>query len=115
MPKLNALKPSIQTLRTSLRSSASGDERIRGWALTKIRERILSRDKGICQCARCKLHGHLKSASIVDHTVPLWAGGLEHDSNRQSINTECHDAKSLHEAACRSRGEYVQWTGANGG
>ena len=77
-----------------------------------IRERILSRDCGTCQCARCKASGSLRLAYIVDHIVPLWAGCKEDDGNRQSISTECHDLKSAHEARCRAQGSWLPWDGA---
>lgn len=112
MGRLTTLKPRVQAMKPALRSHRSGDERIRGSALQAIRERILSRDYGMCQCARCKASGSLRLASIVDHVVPLWAGGKEDDGNRQAINTECHDLKSAHEARCRAQGSWVPWDGA---
>ena len=112
MGRLSTLKPRIQPLHPSIRTAKAGDQRIRGSALQTIRERILSRDCGVCVCARCKALGDVRQASIVDHTVPLWAGGKEHDSNRQSISVECHDLKSAHEAKCRATGVFVPWDGA---
>ena len=103
-PRIAALPPVRQALR-------AGDERIRGNSLKPIRERIFRRDRGLCQCARCKATGDAQLASIVDHVVPLWAGGKEDDSNRSSISRECHDAKSRHEAACRARGCFEPWIG----
>lgn len=80
-------------------------ERITGRALQRIRERILSRDCGICQCQECKELGRLLPATEVDHTIPLWAGGRESDDNRLSLNSECHARKTAKEAAMRSRGD----------
>jgi 5-methylcytosine-specific restriction protein A len=111
MPRLATLKPRLQMVGPRVQTSKAGDTRIRGSALQAIRERILTRDCGLCQCARCKATGALKLATIVDHTVPLWAGGRESDANRQSINLECHDAKSAHEARCRAAGSWVAWQG----
>ena len=112
MVKLTSIRPRVQPLQARGPASVrSGDERIRGSALRSIRERILSRDCGVCQCARCKATGDTRPATIVDHIVPLWAGGREDDSNRQAINAECHDAKSAHEARCRARGSFDAWQG----
>jgi 5-methylcytosine-specific restriction protein A len=91
-------------LTSTLRTSKAGDERIRGSALQKIRERILTQACGLCQCEECGATGTPRRASVVDHIIPLWAGGSEDDSNRQAMSTECHDRKSAVEAAMRARG-----------
>ena len=109
--RLTTIKPRVQQIGPRLTSHRAGDERIRGSSLQAIRERILTRDYGLCQCARCAKQGDTRPASIVDHITPLWAGGKERDDNRQAINAECHDAKSAHEAQCRARGHYVAWSG----
>lgn len=110
--KLTTLKPKVATLETTRRTHAAGDQRIRGSALQTIRERILTRDCGMCRCARCQATGEVKPGTIVDHITPLWAGGSESDSNRQAINPTCHEAKSAHETACRLAGSFVPWDGA---
>lgn len=76
--------------------------RIRGWALLKIRERILLRDNGMCRCDDCAASGAVKLAHEVEHRIPLWKGGAEDDSNRYAINRDCHKAKTAREAAERS-------------
>jgi 5-methylcytosine-specific restriction enzyme A len=111
MGKLTTLKSRLQTLKPVVAAHKSGDDRIRGSALQRIRDRILTRDRGVCQCARCQKTGAVMPASIVDHTIPLWAGGAESDHNRQAINSACHDLKSAHEAACRAAGAFTPWTG----
>ena len=109
--RLATLKQTLRTLQPVVRAWKSGDDRIRGSSLQAIRERILSRDCGICVCARCQRDCVTRLASIVDHRVPLWAGGREADDNRQAISVECHDLKSAHETACRARGAFVPWEG----
>lgn len=85
---MKMLKPLLRTLPTALRAYRAGDDRIRGHALQRIRDRILSRDCGVCQCDRCKASGEIRTATIVDHIVPLWAGGGEHDGNRWRLSAE---------------------------
>lgn len=111
MGRLTTIKPRLQALPPRLQAHRSGDERIRGTTLQAIRRRILARDCGLCVCARCKREKAVRFASIVDHTVPLWAGGREDDGNRQSISAECHSLKSAHEDKCRAAGSFEPWQG----
>lgn len=86
--KLSKLKPKITTIDTSSGAKIA-TERIRGWQLIKIRERIGLRDKYICQlCGRTVFDGE------VDHKTPLSAGGQESDENRWWLCVPCHAAKS---------------------
>ena len=60
-----------------------------------IRERILKRDKGLCQ-------NHLrqaivKQASCVDHIKAKAHGGTDEDSNLESLCWSCHAAKTARE------------------
>ena len=104
--RLSALKPRVQTLGPALAAQRSGDVRIRGNSLQAIRRRIFDRDGGLCVCLRCRESGAVKLASIVDHRVPLWAGGREEDGNRASMHPDCHDAKSKDEARMRAAGAF---------
>lgn len=79
-------------------------QRIRGSALQKIRDRILRRDNGLCQCDTCKAQGRDLPAHEVEHRIPLWKGGVEHDDNRYAINRDCHKVKTSQEAKERARG-----------
>lgn len=99
-PRVGQLrKPGPQT--TAVRAArATGGE----WA--RARHRILTRDRGVCQCARCIESGQLRPAHEVDHVVPLWAGGAEADSNRSAINRGCHKLKTAAEAAMRAAGAF---------
>lgn len=101
---MKSLKPQLQTLRSTLRPATTRTQRVTGSALQVIRERIFTRDHGMCQCSECKALGRIRIAEEVDHVVPLWAGGHDVDENRQAINGECHKAKSAAEAAMRARG-----------
>lgn len=78
----------------------SKPKRISGRRLQRIRKRIFTRDKGLCQaCLRNQL---VTLACEVDHILPLYKSGAEDDDNRQSLCKECHLLKSLKE-----RGSYL--------
>jgi 5-methylcytosine-specific restriction protein A len=51
-------------------------------------------------CARC----HVEVATVRDHVVPLWAGGLDVETNTQALCKTCHDAKTAAESRWRYRG-----------
>jgi 5-methylcytosine-specific restriction endonuclease McrA len=95
-PSIPSLKPRIATLDTRQGSSAAV-ERIRGYRLIKIRERILLRDG-----YACRVCGRVSVDLIVDHVVPLHLGGAESDENRQSLCGDCHDRKSEQEEKGRT-------------
>jgi 5-methylcytosine-specific restriction enzyme A len=105
--KLTMLKPRLPTVDTRRVAQTQATERIRGRALQTIRDRILTRDNGLCQCALCRQTGDINLAADVDHEVPLWAGGAETDTNRISIARACHDEKTACEAAMRASAGYL--------
>ena len=75
--------------------------RIRGWKLTKIRDRILLRDMYSCvKCGRMPVN---ISDLEVDHIIPLHLGGSESDENRQTLCVKCHEAKNAEEGKARGR------------
>jgi 5-methylcytosine-specific restriction protein A len=97
---MKTLKPSLQTLKTGPQS-LSKTTRLTGNTLQKIRrEKLLANPA----CERCINQGIVTPAVEVDHIVPLWAGGKESDSNRQSLCTTCHQAKTKREASIRASG-----------
>lgn len=73
-----------------------------GTAWVKARDRILTRDAGLCQ--PCLRAGRVTMARQVDHIVPKSAGGTEDDSNLQAICAPCHKAKTQAEALQSRRG-----------
>jgi 5-methylcytosine-specific restriction enzyme A len=105
--RLTTLKPRVSTLQTRRVAQQQGTERITGNSLRKIRDRILRRDCGICQCLVCRQTGDVRPASEVDHTVPLWASGAESDDNRLSLSHDCHEAKTACEARMRAAGGWL--------
>src|SRR5690554_3531768 len=65
-----------------------------GWQWEKLRERILARDKHLCQVCFAANPQRIKAAREVDHIVPKAKGGTDAESNLQSICVPCHRAKS---------------------
>jgi 5-methylcytosine-specific restriction protein A len=89
--KINSLKPRVNKVHIET-CSISIVERIRGYKLTKIRERIMLRDLYACQaCGRVTVDGE------VDHKIPLHLGGIESDENRQYLCVPCHAIKTEQE------------------
>lgn len=78
-------------------SKQSRHDRGYGAAWVKTRARILIRDMHLCQPCRAK--GRPTPATQVDHIKPKAKGGTEDDDNLQAICRNCHDAKTLAEAA----------------
>ena len=67
------------------RGGPVAEDRIRGWQLTKIRERIIVRDG-----AACKKCGKMVGRLEVHHETPLHLGGRESDENRMLVCVACH-------------------------
>jgi 5-methylcytosine-specific restriction protein A len=68
-----------------------------GSAWVKTRTRILKRDSYLCQ--PCLAKGRPTAATQVDHINARSKGGTEDDENLQAICDDCHEAKTLAEAA----------------
>lgn len=68
-----------------------------GWAVTASRERVIARDGG---CVGPGPHGG--EGFVVDHVVPLWAGGADTDANKQTLCPCCSAAKTAREASERA-------------
>jgi 5-methylcytosine-specific restriction protein A len=104
--KLTTLKSRLQTAgnRIATLPPARPDTvpRVRGWKGVNDRNRIRKRDCGLCQ--ECKRQGRTTVGAAVDHTVPLWMGGSDDDSNKELLCDPCHDAKTKQEARQRARG-----------
>lgn len=52
-------------------------------------------------CVKCDERGVTKAGQEVDHILPLWQGGKDDASNKQTLCTECHAEKTAREAAQR--------------
>jgi 5-methylcytosine-specific restriction endonuclease McrA len=98
MPGLKQLAPRLKPAGAKLKAATYNSERhVSRGAWETTRKRILRRDKGLCQCVGCKATGRIRPAQEVDHITPLWEGGTDADANLQSINVECHKAKTAQE------------------
>lgn len=103
MGRLQRLQPRLQQLGPRLApQSVDAQERVRGSVWMATRDRILTRDKGVCRCDECQRLGRLRPAHQVDHHVPLHLGGSGDDSNLRAINADCHAAKTAREAGGRA-------------
>ena len=50
-------------------------------------------------CRSCEAIGRVTASAVVDHIVPLAAGGTDERGNKQGLCKPCHDAKSAEERA----------------
>lgn len=97
-------------------SPLSRHKRGYGTEWTRTRERILARDKGLCQ--PCLKEGRIHEGTHVDHKVSRanarklgWTvEQTEADDNLQAINKECHKRKTDAETGRRT----ISGVGADG-
>lgn len=85
-------------------SRASRHERGYGAAWSKLRLRILDRDKRLCQA--CLSKNKVTVATQVDHIKPKAKGGADDERNLQSLCAPCHDAKTIRDAGGRPKPEF---------
>lgn len=96
------LKPRIRSVSlTRIAAAPAGTERHRGYGWMKRRAAWLSEHP---TCAHCEAEGRVGLGQNVDHVVPLWAGGADHESNFQSLCVMHHQVKTAREAAERAMG-----------
>jgi len=71
----------------------------------ETRRRVWLRDGAHCvDCgALVDITPGTEQAFELDHEVPLWAGGLDDDSNRRCRCIACHAEKTAREAGERAR------------
>ncbi|WP_247620673.1 HNH endonuclease [Chromohalobacter moromii] len=62
----------------------------------RIRDRILQRDRYLCQL--CERKGVITPANEVDHIVNRESGGSDAEWNLEAICTPCHKAKTARES-----------------
>ena len=69
-------------------------ERVRGRALQQRRERFFHHHP---LCVECLKEDRVKEAVELDHVIPLWKGGADHESNEQGLCREHHAQKTARE------------------
>jgi len=82
------------------RKAPRGKTKARGYGgrWRKVRSRYLGRRP---LCEMCDLEGDITAAEMVDHVIPIAAGGAQYDPrNLQSLCNSCHGKKT---AADRSK------------
>lgn len=101
--KLTALKSPLSRLAPTARPLDVGAQalrRVSSWKWEQVRQRILTRDCGLCQV--CAANARVTLGSEVDHIAPISEGGSDADANLQTICPPCHKAKTASEAASGS-------------
>ena len=74
----------------------SSGKRGYGHAWVKLRERVMRRDRYLCQ--PCEAKGYVTLANAVDHILPKSQGGTDDMENLQAICNECHEEKTIAES-----------------
>lgn len=77
------------------------DKRVRGRAGQAMRAQVLAEEPF---CRLCLEQGKRVRATVVDHRVPLAAGGDNSRGNQQALCDRCHDAKSAQERIAAQHG-----------
>lgn len=75
----------------AIQANRSAD-RLRGYAGQQRRKRWLRNNP---MCVHCLAAGELVLAQEIDHIVSLHAGGVDDETNLQSLCHVCHVAKTL--------------------
>lgn len=90
MPKAPPVhRPFSQTKR-----GVSSTKRLRGRKLQKRSARLYMKNP---LCVACQMLGRVKQATEWDHIIPLWEGGIDHESNLQGLCHSCHATKTAEE------------------
>lgn len=88
--KLATLQPMVGVA-DLMTAGTVGTERIRGRRLQDIRSSWRMRAP---LCVECEKAGRVRLWTQLDHIIPLFKGGADHDSNRQGLCDECHAVKT---------------------
>lgn len=87
---------------------ATATKRVTGRELQRRRARLFTSNP---LCVHCQQAGRVTLATQRDHIIPLAEGGVDDESNEQSLCDECHATKSKAEAA-RGVGRWAKGRGA---
>lgn len=107
--KLTTLKPRLATIPGRLQLATTlQTQRLRGRAAVERRAEYLQQHP---LCQECQAHAQdldATVAAVVDHRIPLWAGGSDdYASNGNALCTPHHDAKTACEARMRAAGGWL--------
>lgn len=104
MARLPSVRPQVASLPNRLKSTyalkqapESYGQGRGGRPWRRLRDRVISRDAGLCQ--PCERAGRISLATEVDHIIPQAEGGKDDVDNLQAICIDCHKAKTQEEAA----------------
>ena len=96
-PKLATLQPRVGiadlSIATPLKPQTNA-ARLRGRRAQERRKRWFALHP---LCVHCEQRGRTTIATQLDHVVPLFRGGVDDDSNFQSLCLACHQAKTADE------------------
>jgi 5-methylcytosine-specific restriction protein A len=106
MARLQTLRSGLATLNTNrlpvLSLNPDATPRMTG---RRLMERNAKWLKANPLCLACKEQDCIVTAGQqVDHIIPLWKGGADHESNLQSLCIEHHKAKTAQETSERAAG-----------
>lgn len=73
----------MSTRKSWQRPAGTQDNRIRGRAGQRIRQRRLARTDGLCE--HCLEEGRTEIAIVVNHKIPLARGGEDVDDNTENL------------------------------
>lgn len=100
--KLTTLKPRLTSqpvrLGTLTATQPGATPRTRGRKWMAMREAWLRKHP---MCEDCQAEGLVVQGQEVDHVIPLWQGGADHESNFATRCIPHHKAKTAREAGMR--------------
>ncbi|AQQ67478.1 HNH endonuclease [Microbulbifer agarilyticus] len=80
----------------------SAHQRGYGARWKRIRDRVMLRDRHLCQ--PCERENRITPAKAVDHIIPKFEGGTDADSNLEAICDPCHRKKTQQESIRARKG-----------
>lgn len=81
-------------VRQRYRDRGTSSERGYDIVWQRLRKMVLAKEP---LCRACKASGRLTVATVVDHIIPMSAGGENDDGNLQPLCKPCHDSKTYRE------------------
>jgi HNH endonuclease len=100
MPGLRQAMPMLQH-----RAPEQIVERLRGGALMRVRQRLMARSGGLCECPECRNGYPIKltlATMEADHIVAVHLGGTNAFANFRAVHIDCHARITAQQAAERA-------------